>query len=216
MSNCLLCCVPNCTTMHMWLSTKGLFKSVKRATLNCYLDSTAKLKFRSLFVFNPWPPPPPKKSFFLCVSCSFSAKSLYAERGLASRYTSPTAPGAPPPYLSGPGKNTEVLRETSAIRRQDEGAGEWILHFSLSHSLPPFPSPPSVSSQSKWIKGDQLPYSPVLEGFDYRGRRVRKWVGGGEDTHPIEVTQRTSNKCNENIFLFFLTSGIFLETMQHR
>lgn len=69
-----------------------------------------------------------------------------------------THPSPCPLHCSGPGKNTEVLRETSALRRPDErrGVTERILRFPASRSLfllslAPCLSPPSPRESKEII-----------------------------------------------------------------
>lgn len=69
----------------------------------------------------------------------------------------------------------------------------------LSHAFALLLSTLSTSSFSEWIKENQFPYSLVLEELDYRGRRERRWAGGGGGT---PVTQRAAERTsNENSIL---------------
>lgn len=52
---------------------------------------------------------------------------------------------------------------------------ETRLFLSDPPSLPPL----FVSSNPDWIKRDDVPCSPVLDGFEYRERSEKEKVGGG-------------------------------------
>lgn len=124
-------------TEHVWRTTKCRFNSIKRNTFNYYLvhQRLERRCSKSLLVFNPWLFYPLRGPLFL--------SEIFACR--ASRCTFPS----PPPYLSGPGKNTKVLRETSVRDERTGAVAERFLHFSLTHNLAtPSSSTPCLSHPS--------------------------------------------------------------------
>lgn len=130
------------------------------------------------------------KSLSVCRECSVLASPLHSLPSPSSFPCTAPALGRVQKFC-----RRVVGRETSAFRRQDERtAVPPPLHsLLLSSSHSPILS---ISSQSEGIKGDHLPHSSVLEGFDYRGSRVRRCVRAPVSacacvcTVLTEVTQR--------------------------